>query len=95
MPVKAQAFFRTGGLQQYLTVLSAAAKPIVLRTAAAAYNAKVASVLSEYEEARAKRKDEFKVTCWISESARQASRPPHHVHAHLQEYNSTTLQAVI
>lgn len=60
--VKAQTFFRTGGFQRYFAVLpsAAAAEPIVLRAAAAVHNAEVATILSEYEEAKAKREEELK-----------------------------------
>ncbi|KNG47914.1 recq family helicase [Stemphylium lycopersici] len=58
---KAQTFFRTGGFQRYFAVLpSAAAEPIVLRAPAAVHNAEVATILTEYEEAKAKREEELK-----------------------------------
>ncbi|KAF3029165.1 hypothetical protein E8E12_000446 [Didymella heteroderae] len=62
MPVKAQTFFRTGGFQRYFTVLpaAAAAGPAILRAPAAVHDAEVAAILSEYEEGRVKRENEFK-----------------------------------
>ena len=60
IPAKAQTFFKAGGFQRYFTVLPSAAEPAVLRAPAAVHDTEVTTILSEYEEAKAKRKRGFK-----------------------------------